>query len=186
MTKKEICNKINSSYLKLDERKYEGKFDEIEIKIPVYKSSLKKRLISILAFFLKDVYYSKVESKKISRIDFSEYIKPDDWIVYKENKNGIPLMAIPKYVSNHKNCWKISLTAEFYKEDLRYGVKPKTIFKHLPVIGLGPIIWGKKSNKKYQLGSGHWAYHDVIEEYDKFVNNGKSEFEWKQLEIEIE
>lgn len=186
MTKEEICDKINISYLKLDERKYEGEIEEVEIKIPVYKSNFKKGLISILAIFLKNVYLSKVESKKISRIDFSEYIKPDDWIIYKENIKDIPLMAIPKYVSSHKNCWEISLTAEFYKEDLKYGVKPKTIFNHLPIIGLGPIIWGKETNKKYQLGSAHWFYNDVVEEYDKFINNEKSEFDWQQLEIEIE
>lgn len=185
MTKEEICDKINNSYLKLDERKYEGEIDEIEIKIPIYKSRLKRGLISILALVLRNVYYSKEGSKKISRIDFSEFIKPDDWIIYKENKNDIPLMAIPKYVSDYKNCWEINLTAEFYKEDLRYGVNPKKIFKFLPLIGLGSIIWGKKSNKIYQLGSVHWVYHDVIAEYDKFVTNKRSIIEWEQLEIEI-
>lgn len=186
MTKEEICDKINNSYLVKRAAKNNLETKEVEIKIPVYKSKSKKFLLSILTFlFQKKAYFSKREPK-ISRIDFTKYVPPDDWIIYKENENNVPRIAIPKFVDEYENCWEINLTAEFYKEDLRFGVKPINIHSKLMLIGGGPIILGKDSNKYYSLGSSHWCYHDVIKEYDKFINNEKSGFEWEPLEIKIE
>lgn len=186
MTKEEICDKINNSYLKINEPKGNIEIKEIEIKVPIYKSKTKKYLLSILMFLLQKKAYLPNEEPKISRIDFTKYISPDDWVIYKENEKNIPLIAIPKFVDEYKNCWEINLVAEFCREDLRYGVRPITIFRFLPTVGLGPIILGKASNKFYSLGSAHWFYHDVIKEYDKFINNEKPDFEWEPLEIEIE
>ena len=139
-----------------------------------------------MTFLLRKKAYFPNQEPKVSRIDFSKLVSPDHWIVYKENKKNIPLLAIPKFVDEYESCWEINLAASFFKEDLRYGVKPITIYNHLATTGLGPIIWGKHSNKAYELGSGHWFYHDVIKEYNKFVNNEKSKIKWELLEIKIE
>ena len=77
------------------------------------------------------------------------------------------------------------LVPKFYKEDLRYGFKPITLFSKWIKLGGGPIILGKQSGKFYQLGSGHLEGFNVIEEYDGFIKNKKSGFDWRPLEINI-
>lgn len=158
----------------------------MELKIPVYKSKTKKALASVLAFMLHKKACPINKEDQLSRIDFSEFITPDEWIIYKVNKKNILLIAMPKFMQEHKSCWEINLVPEFFQEDLRYGVKPISIYEHLPLVGAGSIIFGKASNKIYHLGSAHWVRTDVAKEYDKFINNEKSSIAWESLEMKAE
>lgn len=183
-TKEEICYFINNSYLKINQKEKGLGSKKTEIKIPNYQSKKKRMLLSLLVFLFQKKAYFPNDEPKVSRIDFTKYIKPDDWIIYNVEEK-IELIAIPKFVKEYKNCWEINLVAEFFKEDLQYGVKPMSIYVNLPTIGIGPIILGKNTNKFYQLGSVHWVYHDVVKEYDKLITNEKPAFEWKPLEVNL-
>lgn len=184
MTKEEICNEINSSHLEIKNSKYEDEIKEVEIKVPIYKSNWKINILSILTFIFQKKAYFPNKEPRISYIDFTKYVAPDNWIKYKIDENNITKIAFPKFVIEHKNCWEIFPVPKFFKEDLRYGIRPINIYSKLMRLGGDDsIIVGRKSRKYYQLSSGHTFHFDYIKEYEKFINNEKSDFEWEPLEI---
>lgn len=185
-SKEEICDFLNKFYIEFKDPSEGTSSDKIKIRVPIFQKKHKRLVLKILTLlFRKRVFNSLYDSRKISGIDFSKYIEPDEWKIYEEEKNKFQRKAIPKFCIENKNCWEIDLMPEFCKENLEYGVRPITILDSITLIGNGPIIWGKKSNKFYETGSGNWFYHNLSDEYDKYIKGLKSKIQWNLLEIKI-
>ena len=72
MTKEEISSLINSIHFDNDKKKSGVIRKEVEVKIPIYQSKMRKLFLLILVFLFQKKAYLSDEEPKQSIIDFSK------------------------------------------------------------------------------------------------------------------
>lgn len=147
------------------------------VNVPIYKSKFKLLVLNLLSLFV-DVQKieSPMGSRKISFFDFSRLIRPDKWMKYEMSK-GYKL-ALPKFTIEHQYSWEIQLVYEFYKEDLRYGVKPIDIYQHIGEYGGGPILVDKADSTIYYIHSRIWVNYDYVKDFELYKEGKATELIW--------
>ncbi|BDS11573.1 hypothetical protein [Aureispira anguillae] len=190
-TKEAVCNWVNEKLKQhqIQNKKKFLKYDSCinlwvsnilrpkKVQVPIYTTKWKLKILRSL----QKLFYGPEEMKMehwCSRIDFSKIIWADQWKKYPFTYE----IALPKYTTEHKYCWEISLNHAFFQEDLQFGVRPIHVYKYTVDMGKGPLIVNKNNGKIYALGSGVMLI-DCIKDFEHFIMQQHSDLQWDCYEV---
>lgn len=181
--KEDVCNFFNIKIQPWINILYRDSRKLLKVDIPIYSRNWKKKALAILQYFFYNRAYRVSGSlKKISDIDFSRYIWPDEWKTY--TITDLDQICIPELTQEHEYCWETTVVYSFMQEDLQYGVRPMDIYFKIARGGGGPLLLDKETMVIYQIGSGIWVNYDYIKEFSLYKKGEKTAIDWSSIKME--
>lgn len=172
-SKESICSWFNNRIKELtpdSSKKYK------EVQVPIFYSGIKKKVLRFIQFFIPNKKIVWWGTKKVSLVDLSKIIPPDEWKIYKVNRNN--MIALPELTIEYDYLWEIDLVYEFFREDLQYGIRPLSTYDDIKSVGGGPVLIDKENNNIYNIGSGIWHNYNYIEDFALFKQKKHTKLDW--------